>query len=131
MPSVLLLVRGRGSQPFTAPWVRPETIRRWKISTTTTTGTVTTMAAAEIAPVGSSNCDAPVKNDSAAGTGRAAVVEVREMPYTKSFQAMKNAMIALVNTAGGASGTTALRNATKGVAPSTWAACSSSQGICR
>src|SRR5699024_12282294 len=44
---------------------------------------------------------------------------------------MKNAMIAVVNTPGAASGTTALRNAWNGVAPSTCAACSSSQGICR
>ena len=55
-------------------------MRRWKITTTMTMGIVTTIAAAEIAPVGSSNCDAPVKNDSAAGTGRAASVEVSEMP---------------------------------------------------
>src|SRR5690606_20143318 len=69
-----------GPQPLTAPWVRPETMRRWKSRTTTTTGTVTTMAAAEMDPVGSSNCEAPVKKDSAAGTGRAALVEVSEMP---------------------------------------------------
>ena len=45
-----------------------------------TTGMVTMTAAAAIAPVGSSNCEAPVKNASAAGTGRAASVEVSEMP---------------------------------------------------
>ena len=44
------------------------------------TGMVTTIAAAAIAPAGSSNWLAPVKNDSAAGTGRAAEVEVSEMP---------------------------------------------------
>ena len=60
------------AQPLTAPWVRPETIWRWNSSTSSTTGMVTTMAAAEIAPAGSSNCEAPVKNASAAGTGRAA-----------------------------------------------------------
>ena len=45
-----------------------------------TTGMVTMMAAAEMDPVGSSNCEAPVKNASAAGTGRARSVDVREMP---------------------------------------------------
>lgn len=46
-----------------------------------TTGMVTMIAAAEIAPAGSSNCEAPpVKKASAAGTGRAADVEVSEMP---------------------------------------------------
>src|SRR5690625_7268770 len=44
---------------------------------------------------------------------------------------MKNAMIAVVNTPGAANGTTALRKAWNGVAPSACAACSSSQGICR
>src|SRR5690554_6252524 len=120
----------RRSHPFTAPWVSPATIRRWKITTTITTGMVTTMAAAEIAPEGSSNCEAPVKNDSAAGTGRAASVDVNEMPYTKSFHAIKNAIIAVVKTPGAARGTTVLRNASNGVAPSTCAACSSSHGIC-
>lgn len=44
-----------------------------------TMGMVTMIAAAEIAPVGSSNWEAPVKA-SAAGTGRAAEVDVSEMP---------------------------------------------------
>ena len=44
---------------------------------------------------------------------------------------MKNAMIAVVNTPGAASGTTVLRKASNGVAPSTCAACSSSHGIWR
>ncbi len=53
------------------------------------------------------------------------------MPKTKSFQAMKNAMIAVVNTPGAASGTMTLRNACQLVAPSTCAACSMSHGIPR
>ena len=53
------------------------------------------------------------------------------MANTKSFQAMKNVMIAVVNTPGAASGTITLRNACHVVAPSTWAACSISHGICR
>src|SRR5919112_4076156 len=44
---------------------------------------------------------------------------------------MKKAMIAVVNTPGAASGTITLRNACQVVAPSTWAACSISQGISR
>ena len=36
---------------MTAPLVRPATIRRWKIKTSTTTGMVTITAAAEIAPL--------------------------------------------------------------------------------
>ena len=52
------------------------------------------------------------------------------MPNTKSFHAMKKAMIAVVNTPGAASGTITLRNACSGVAPSTCAAWSSSHGIC-
>ena len=39
--------------------------------------------------------------------------------------------IAVVNTPGAASGTMTLRKAWNGVAPSTWAACSSSHGISR
>src|SRR5690606_26379617 len=44
---------------------------------------------------------------------------------------MKNEMIAVVNTPGAASGTMTLRKACHVVAPSTWAACSSSHGIWR
>ena len=52
------------------------------------------------------------------------------MANTKSFHAVKKAMIAVVKTPGAASGTMTLRNASQLVAPSTWAACSISQGIC-
>ena len=72
-----------------------------------------------------------MKNASAAGTGRARSVEVRETPKTKSFQPAKKARIAAVNTPGAASGTITLRNACQLVAPSTWAACSISHGISR
>jgi len=67
---------------------------RWKISTRITTGIVTTTAAAEMAAVGCWKNEAPVKNASAAGTGRAASVAVSEMPNTKSFQAKKNVPLA-------------------------------------
>ena len=97
--------------------------------TSTTTGTVTTTPAAQMAPVGDSNWLAPVKKASAAGTVRALSL-VSEIAKTKSFQAVKNTMIAVVNTPGAARGTITLRNASQLLAPSTWAACSISQGIC-
>ena len=42
---------------------------------------VTTTAAAAMAPVGSSNWEAPENRPSAAGTGRAALVDVSEIPW--------------------------------------------------
>ena len=67
-------------QPLTAPAVSPATIRRWNTSTMITTGIVTTTDAAMIAVIGDWNCDAPVKNVSAAGTVRARSVDVSERP---------------------------------------------------
>ena len=82
-------------------------------------------------PVGAVNCDSPVKNAIAAGTVRAASDDVRVIAKMKSFQQKMKTRIAAVNTPGAASGTITLRNAWKGVAPSTCAACSSSHGISR
>src|SRR6266545_3524783 len=81
-------------------------MRRWNSRTMATTGMVTTTDAAAMAVVGCSNWDSPVKNARAAGTGRARLVEVSEMPKTKSFQQKKNVRIAAVNTPGAASDTT-------------------------
>src|SRR3954447_5624038 len=92
---------------------------------------VTTTDAAMTAVTGDWNCDAPVKNDSAAGTVRARSVDVSEMASRNSFHQKKKVRIAVVNTPGAASGTMTLRNACHGVAPSTWAACSISHGISR
>src|SRR3954465_10896490 len=92
---------------------------------------VTITAAAAMDPVGSTNCEAPEKSPSAAGTGRASLVDVSEIPYAKSFQAMNTARIAVVKTRGAASGTIAFRKACQVVAPSTCAACSISHGISR
>ncbi|GAA1891471.1 hypothetical protein GCM10009687_70540 [Asanoa iriomotensis] len=92
---------------------------------------VTTTAAAAMGAVGCENCEAPWKKASAAGTGRAASLEVSVMPKTKSFQTAKKVRIAAVNTPGAASGTMTRRNACQAVAPSTWAACSISHGISR
>src|SRR3954465_13865494 len=122
---------GPFAQPLTAPEVRPATILRWKASTRMMMGMVTTIAAAEMAPVGCWNWDAPVKKFSAAGTVRLLSVDVSVIAKTKSFQAKKNTRIAAVNTPGAANGAMTLRNAWNGVAPSTPAACSSSQGISR
>ena len=82
-------------------------------------------------PVGSVNCESPVKNASAAGTVREASELVSEIAKRKSFQAKMKTRIAAVKTPGAASGTITLRNAWNGVAPSTWAACSRSHGISR
>src|SRR5690348_14746682 len=94
-----------------------------------TTGTVTTTAAAAIEPIGWVNCEAPGKLPIAAGTVWAALVEVSVVANTKSFQQNRNTRMAVVKIPGAASGAMTLKNAWKGVAPSTWAACSSSQGI--
>src|ERR1700752_1925359 len=90
---------------------------------------VTITAAAAMAPYGTENCETPGKDEIAAGTVSAAVVDVSEMANTKSFQQMMNTMMNVVTIPGIASGAITLRNAWNGVAPSTWAACSSSQGI--
>src|SRR4030095_3332721 len=96
-----------------------------------TTGMVTTTAAAMMAVTGDWNCEAPVKNDRAAGTVRARLVEVSETASRSSCQQKKKVRIAVVNTPGAANGTMTRRNACHAVAPSTWAACSISQGIWR
>src|SRR5215213_1800361 len=94
-------------------------------------GIVAMTAAAASSDAGRVNGSGPVKNASDAGIGLAASVEVSDMPKTKSFHAKKNVRIAAVNTPGAARGTITLRNACHEVAPSTWAACSISQGISR
>src|SRR5437868_12398795 len=104
-------------------------MRLWKNRTMTMMGTVTTMAAAAMAPVGTWKVDAPGNCDSAAGTVCAFLVDVSEKAKTKSFQAKMKTRIAVVNTPGAASGAITLVKAWNGVAPSTCAACSSSHGI--
>src|SRR3954471_23334330 len=106
-------------------------MRLWNNRTMMMMGTVTTIAAAAIDPVGCWNCDAPGNCEIAAGTVCALFVEVSEKANTKSFQAKMNTRIAVVKTPGAASGAMTLVKAWNGVAPSTWAACSSSHGISR
>src|SRR5436305_9643878 len=114
--------------PFTAPAVRPATIRRWKNRTMMMMGTVTTTAAAAIEPVGCWNCDAPGNCEIAAGTVCASDVDVSEIAKMKSFQAKMKTRIAVVKTPGAASGAITFVNACQGVAPSIWGGCSGSQG---
>src|SRR3954451_4274541 len=98
-------------------------MRLWKNRTMTMIGTVTTIAAAAMAAVGTWKVDAPGNCDSADGTVCAFFVDVSEKRKTKSFQAKMNPRIAVVNTPGAASGAMTLVNAWNGVAPSTCAAC--------
>lgn len=72
---------------------------------------VMTIAAAAMEPVGSSNCDEPVKFAIAAGAVRAASVEVNDTANRKSFHAKMNTRIAAVTIPGIASGATTRRNA--------------------
>src|SRR5436190_23465485 len=94
-------------------------------------GIVMMTAAAEIDPVGAVNCELPVKKPMAAGTVRARVVDVSEMANRKSFQQKMKTRMAVVNMPGAARGAITLVNAWNGVAPSTLAAFSNSQGISR
>ncbi len=64
---------GHRRYPFTAPDVNPATIRRWKIRTKMMIGIVITIAPAAIDPVGSSNCELPVKFAIATGAVIAAL----------------------------------------------------------
>src|SRR3954463_580363 len=97
----------------------------------TITGIVTITEAVASWTYGGLNGSGPTKNDICAGTVRVLVVDVSDSASTNSFQAKKNVRIAAVKTPGDASGTITLRNACHVVAPSTWAACSISQGISR
>src|SRR3954452_6527202 len=106
-------------------------MRRWKNRTMMMIGTVTTTAAAAIDPVGCWNCDAPGNCEIAAGTVWAAFVEVSDTAKTKSFQAKMKTRIAVVNMPGAASGAMTFVKACHGVAPSIFAAFSSSHGISR
>src|SRR4029450_13102999 len=94
-------------------------------------GMVTPTPAAAIEPIGVWNWEAPEKNAIAAGTVWEALVEVSEIAKTKSVQQKMNTRIAVVTMPGAASGAITCRNACMGVAPSTLAAFSSSQGISR
>src|SRR3954449_9284436 len=94
-------------------------------------GTVITIAPAAIDPVGSSNCELPVKFAIATGAVMAALVAVNDRASNRSFHAKMNTRIAAVTMPGAASGAITRRNACAGVAPSILAAFSRSHGISR
>src|ERR1700745_1054719 len=94
-------------------------------------GMVMTTAAAEIDPVGTANCEFPVKKDSAAGAVRAAVVAVSVIASRNSFQQNRKTRIAVVTMPGAASGAMTRTNAWNGGDPSTLAGFSISQWISR
>src|SRR5216683_5814006 len=96
-----------------------------------TIGMVMITAAAEMDPVGAVNCELPVKKPMAAGAVRALDVDVSEIANRNSFQQYRNTRMAVVTIPGAASGAMTLVNAWNGVAPSIFAAFSSSQGISR
>ncbi len=62
-------------------------MRRWKTSTSATTGTVTTTDAAMMLPQGSSNWLPPLINAMATGTVRCTSVRVKVRANRNSFQA--------------------------------------------
>src|SRR5688572_5375064 len=101
------------------------------MKTKTMIGMVMTTPAAAIEPIGVWNWLAPVKKAMAAGTVRELRVEVSEIANTKSFQQKMNTRIAVVTMPGVARGAITRVNAWKGVAPSTLAAFSRSQGMSR
>ncbi|SKV50424.1 Uncharacterised protein [Mycobacteroides abscessus subsp. abscessus] len=94
-------------------------------------GTVMTMAPAAIDPVGSSNCELPVKFAMATGAVMDRSVAVSEIASSRSFHAKMNTKIAEVTMPGVANGAMTFQKACAGVAPSILAAFSSSQGISR
>src|SRR4051812_49752878 len=95
-------------QPFTAPAVRPATMRLWKNRTMMMMGTVTTTAAAAMAPVGTWKVDAPGNCDSAAGTVWAVLAGDSEQAETNAFLANVNPRGSAAQTRGASSGPTPL-----------------------
>jgi hypothetical protein len=90
---------------LTAPAVRPEMIRCWKMSTMMTSGMLTTMPAAMISPKGCWRAISPVKRAMATGTVRAwGSIEVKVRAKSYSFQAAINASRPVVTRAGMVSG---------------------------
>src|SRR6202022_1962651 len=76
---------------FTAPAVRPATIRYWKIMTRITSGIVTTMDAAMIEPQGCSNALVPLNWDMTTGTVFIVSVTVNVRANKNLFQAAMKA----------------------------------------
>src|ERR1700735_3880662 len=94
-------------------------------------GMVMTTAAAEMGPNGTVNWELPLRKASDAGAVLELIVEVNEIAKMNSFQQVRKIRIAVVTIPGAASGAITRTKAWNGVAPSTLAAFSSSQGISR
>src|SRR6266571_2324595 len=103
-------------------------IRRWKTSTITISGRVTSTEAAEICPHGDSN--SPWNMKIRTGTVRAASVDTNVYANRNSFQAEIKTRMPQVTRPGAASGRMIRHSALSCVQPSISAASSSSQGTC-
>jgi hypothetical protein len=86
-------------------------MRRWKISTTITSGTVTITPAAILVPNGLSNPEIPVNWEIATVAVFISFWFTMDSAMMNSFHAAMNVMIAVVNMPGAASGRITLRNA--------------------
>src|SRR3569833_674007 len=106
-------------------------ILRWKISTNTTNGAVTSTEAAMIVPHGISCSELPENNAIATGTVRAELLEVKVSANRYSFHAAMKASSPVVTRAGHSSGRNTHQMMIQGVAPSTIAASSISTGRSR
>src|SRR3569833_2487397 len=106
-------------------------IFRWKISTRTTSGAVTSTEAAMIEPHEITCSELPENRAIATGTVRAALLEVKVSANRYSFHAAMKASSPVVTRAGHSSGRTTRQMKIQGVAPSTIAASSISTGRSR
>src|SRR5690349_2821379 len=97
-------------------------ILRWKISTSTTSGTVTMTEAAMMMPHGISYWLLPDSSAIATGTVRVEFDEVNVRANRNSFQAAMKAKRPVVTSAGHISGMNTFVMITHGLAPSTMAA---------
>lgn len=79
------LTIGHGDYPFTPPAVRPATILRWKTSTRTISGRVTTTEAAMMVPQGVSISEAPESSAMATGTVRVSLLATKVRAKRNSF----------------------------------------------
>src|SRR5260221_14763014 len=99
------IVERQKRYPLTTPSVSPYTIRRWKISTRTSKGTVTIIVAAIISPNGSAWLTAPRKLAIATVTVCTdGLVTVNDEANRYSFQAAMKASSPVVTRAGVVSG---------------------------
>ncbi len=106
-------------------------IRRWKIRTSMTSGTVTMTEAAMMLPQGISNWLSPESSAIATGTVRCVFDDVKVSAKRNSFHAVIKASRPVVTSAGHISGMNTCVMITQDEAPSTIAASSISMGRSR